>query len=225
MDTLSAFLAVTGYGLVVAFTTLPVISVIAVLLGTKKAANGVWFTVSYAIGLAIVFTLASIGVDQIRWPRTRTPSGVLEVCAGALLLLVAGGWWLWSRRRSRHPKEESDSGFLRWMSSIGPVTCALVGFQFAFHPENLVLTVAAASRTAGLDGPGTVAVLVWFCVVGVSTVAVPTILYAASGEQARARLEAIQDWIRRHGSTLTIVLLLGVGLVLIGLGVYDIVTG
>ncbi|NUL44515.1 hypothetical protein F7P69_04805 [Cellulosimicrobium funkei] len=222
MTLVTSLLAATGYGLVVAFTTMPVISIIAVLLGTKKTSNGVWLTIGYASGLAVVFVLAVAGVSELPWPHLRRPSGVFDVLAGILLVIVAGGWWLWSRRQPRAQARESDNRFMRWLASLGPTSCAMVGFQFGFHPENLVLTIATARTTIDLGWAMTLVVLAWFCLVGVSTVVGPTLMYASSGDRAAERLATLRDWIRVHGPTLTVVVLLLAGAALIGLGVWRI---
>ncbi|MFW6599192.1 GAP family protein [Propionibacteriaceae bacterium Y2011] len=195
---------------------------IAVLLGTKRAASGAWLTIGYAAGLAILFALGALGAQQIAWHPLRGNSGVFELFAGVVLLFVATVWLIWDRRRAPRPEHKSGNRFLDWLSTLGPFSCLVVGFQFAFHPENLILTFAAAGTTRQLNLLPTVLILVWFCVVGVSTVAVPTVLYVTSGESARTKLKSVRDWIDAHGAMLTVVLLYGVGALLTGLGLYNL---
>lgn len=216
-------LVVTGYGLVVAFTTLPVLSVIGVLLGTRQASRGLWLALGYAGGLAIVFGLAAFGVAQLSWARRFRPTGWVELAAGLLLVLVATGWLILDRRRAnRGTPSRSNRKFLDWMGTLGPVSCAMVGFQFAFHPENLVLTIAAATRVTDFGIVAALAVLLWFCAVGVSTVAIPSIIYARSGDRVRERLQQARDWLESHGTMITVILLFGVGAILIVLGVWKL---
>lgn len=180
-----SILTASGYGLVVAFTTMPVMSVIAVLLGTNRAENGAWMTLGYATGLAIVFCLAALGATQI--PRLGwRPDGLVIFCAGIMLIGAAVAYRFWSYRHNGDTPSESNGKFSSWFGTLGPVSCLFVGLQFAFHPENLVLTIAAASTTAELGLLGGIVTLFWFCAVGVSTVAVPSLLYARSGARARS---------------------------------------
>lgn len=225
MDLALDVLAATGYALVVAFTTLPVLSVIAVLLGTRRVSSGLWFAAAYFAGLAVVFGLAALGADQLSWSRWFRPGGLFELLAGLLLMLVAGLWWLWDRSRRSRAGGASTHRFLAWMSTLSPVSCAVVGFQFAFHPENLVLTIAAARHTVDIGWVAIVIVAAWFCLVGVSTVVIPTVIYARGGERARDRLNGLRDWLVSHGTTVTVALLFSVGLVLTVVGAWRLASG
>lgn len=222
MDTAVAAAIVTGYALVVAFTTLPILSVVAILLGTRRASRGLWYAAGYAVGLAIVFGIALLGVDRVPLLRRFHPTGLFNLVAGLLLILVAVLWWIWDRRKkSRAAPSASSNKFLDWMGSLGPFSCAMVGFQFAFHPENLVLTFAAANQVLNLRFISASVVMVWFCAIGVSTVAVPSLVYARSGERARAWLESVRDWLQANGTMITVTLLFLVGLVLTAVGLYQ----
>lgn len=219
MDTAWAALAVTPYALVVAFTTMPVLSVLAVLLGTRRASRGLWLATGYAAGLLIVFTLAELGIAEISWIRRFHPTGLFNLAAGLLLILVAVLWWIWDRRRVAGAEGlRSSNKFLDWMGTLGPFSCGLIGFQFAFHPANLVLTIVAAREVVNLRGLPATLVMLWFCLVGVSTVALPSLFYARSGEGARARLQSVRDWLEANGTTITVTLVLAVGVALSLLG-------
>jgi hypothetical protein len=94
----------------------------------------------------------------------------------------------------------------------------LVGAQFAIHPENLALTFAAASHVADLADSQRFAAAVLFALVGVSTVALPTLAYTVAGDRTRDRLTELRRAVERHGPLLTEVLLTVAGLVLLALG-------
>ena len=209
--------SITGYAVVVAFTTLPILAAIGVILGTRRASSGGWLAAGYAVGLAVVFVLAGLGAGRLRWPAWASPNAVVEVGAGIVLVVVAAVWALWERHRQLLGTPPSHR-FLARVRRLGPLSCILVGFQFAFHPENLILTVAAASHTAQTPWPGRALVVLWFCLVGVSTVLVPTFMYVASADRARARLESLHAWLGTHGVLITIALVFVAGLVLIAFG-------
>lgn len=212
--------AVTGYGLVAAFTTMPIVSIIAILLGTRRVSRGVWFTVAYAVGLAGLFLAAAVGLTAAFDPTRFHISGPVEVFAGLVLIGFGLFWHLRQRRKARRTGEPPRSRLLELLTRIGPAGAAIAGLQFAFHPENLVLTVAASTHVRGDDWLLVGLMTAWYAVVGVSTVAVPTIIFAKASERAQRRLERIRDWVLGHGTQFTVVVLLAVGLLVLGFGIY-----
>jgi len=217
LDLAPQLLVATACAVTVAITTLPLLSVIAILLGTRRASRGLWYAGGYAVGLGVVFALSSWGLSFVFVPPWRDPSAYLAVTVGVILIVAAAVWWLYDRRQSERTRE-SGHRFANWLGGLGPFTCAVVGFQFAFHPKNLALTIAAASRTGDLGWAGATIVGVWFCVLGVSSVMIPTVVFARSGPRAEERLRGIDTWVRERGTGITIIVLLVVGVALIAIG-------
>ena len=207
--------SVSGYGLVVAVTTLPVLAVIAVLLDSGRASRGWVFTAAYALGLVVVFAAASFGLSQLRLPRLQAP-GVTSLAAGVVLLLVLAALWLWRRGR---PIATAPVPPVPAAAHMGPRRAGLIGLQFAVHPENLALTFAAAAHVIDFSTAERLLTAVWFAIIGVSTVAIPTLAFAVSGGSTRARLTRVRDAIAAHKMLLTELLLAvaGLGLVVLGL--------
>lgn len=223
-DAMADLAAVSGYAVVVAFTTLPVLAVIAVLLDSGKASRGWAVTCGYALGLAVVFAAASFGLGQLPLPRLRV-RGVTELAAGTLLLLLAAGLWLWRRHRAaRRPRTEADHRRPRKAHPLSSPRATFVGVQFAFHPENLALTFAAASHITELTWPGRIATAVWFALVGVSTVAIPSFAFGVAGDRTRDRLAKLRTAIDTHSFVLTELLLAAVGALLVGLGLWRVLS-
>jgi threonine/homoserine/homoserine lactone efflux protein len=208
--------AVVGYAVVVAFTVLPLLAVIAVLLDSERPARGWQLTAGYAFGLGMLFTAASFGLAHLPLPRLGD-LGLVEALAGAALLLVAGALWLWRRHRARDPRPPRAHGTPS-AHQMGAGRAVLVGAQFAIHPENLALTFAAATHVANLTDPQRLVAAALFALVGVSTVALPTVAFTLAGDRTRDRLTALRRAVERHGPLLTEVLLTAAGLVLLGLG-------
>lgn len=210
--------SVTGYAIVVAITALPVLGVIAVLLDSGRAARGWVFTGCYASGLVVVFVVASFGLAQLQIPRLRV-RGVTELAAGVLLLAVAGTLWLVRRRHASRPHGAAVRP-ARSAAPVGARRAAVIGLQFAMHPENVALTFAAAAHVTDLPAALRVVSALWFALVGVSTVALPTVVFAVSGHKTRQRLATLRDRIDARKVLLTEVLLTVVGLLLIVLGLW-----
>ena len=207
--------SVVGYAVVVAFTTLPVLAVIAVLLDTGRPARGWQLTAGYAAGLVVLFVVASFGLARVPLPRFRDAGGI-EIAAGVLLLLVAFGLGYWHPHRSA-----TRTHTARAMTARRAV---LVGLQFAFHPENLALTFAAAAHVSDLAAGQRLAAALLFTAVGVSTVALPTLAFRIAGDRIRDRLDRLRQAILAHGLLLTRVLLAACGVFLIGLGLWNLLS-
>ena len=205
--------AVVGYAVVVAFTMLPVLTVIAVLLDTGRPARGWQLTAGYAVGLVALFVLASFGLAQLSLPRFRDAGGI-EIVAGLLLLAtaVALGYW--------HPHRSTTKAH-----TAKPMTArraVLVGLQFAVHPENLALTFAAAAHVSDLATTQRLTAALLFAAIGVSTVALPTFAFRLAGNRIRDRLDRLRHAILAHGLLITRVLLAACGVFLVALGVRNL---
>jgi hypothetical protein len=220
---LGTLAAVSGFAIVVAITTLPVLAVIAVLLESGKAARGWSLTCGYAIALTGVFTAASFGLSGLPFPHVRIRGGT-ELAAGVLLLVGAIGFRLWRRSRTPRAPEKTPEERTRNAHPLTGLRAGLLGVQFAFHPENLALTFAAAAHAADLAPLARVATAILFAVVGVSTVAVPTVLFAVAGSTTRARMERLRDGIRAHGVLLADLLIAVVGVALIAVGLWRVLS-
>lgn len=219
---MAQIVAVGGYAAVVAFTVLPFLAVVAVLLDSGNPRRGWELTAGYALGLLAVFAAASFGLARVHLPRLRD-TGVVEVIAGALLLLIAGGMWWWRRdgtatHRPARPRRRRPA------SEIGTGHTVLLGAQFAVHPENLALTFAAASHVTNVTDPQKVAAALVFVAIGVVTVALPTLAFSIAGDRTRDRLAQLRRSVDQHGPMLTEVVLAVVGLILLGLGLWSVLS-
>ncbi|WP_431278419.1 GAP family protein [Leifsonia poae] len=215
---------VLPFALTVAFTTLPVLLTLVVLLGTERASRGWLIAGGYAFGLAAVFMLAAVGFVRLSVPRGPAVDWAL-VLAGAALIVIAGIRWERRRRRRRSSHVEKHNRLESRMQHLGARGALLLGLQFAFHPENLLLAVAASSRTIDADTWVQVVSALVFAVVGVSTVAIPTIAFTVAGRRVKPALERIRDAILRHSAAVTDGLILLVGLVLVIVGVWELLAG
>lgn len=201
----------------VAFTMLPIIATLAVLVSSEHATRGFLLSAGYAAGLALVLGAATFGLLRSGTPRLGI-SPIVFVVAGILLLVLAA--WRYVRRRhaSTHPtKSPALLGRLENLSGPGAFA---IGFQFAFHPENLLLTGAASTKivTATLPAAGLVIVVAVFCLIGVSTVVVPSVVYALAGAGMKSALTRLRDWLLGHANAITCALLAVAGIALVAYG-------
>ncbi|MFS0892706.1 GAP family protein [Microbacterium sp. 179-I 3D3 NHS] len=208
---------IISLAIAVAFTVLPIVAIIGILVDTGRASRGWMLTAGYAVGLASVFLVATAGLVRLSIPKLAHPA-VVEVVAGAALLVVALVLHLLRGREKgtgRSPRAASDHG------RIGPVQAALVGLQFAVHPENLILIAAAAAKAAVFDSAGRALAAVAFTVVAVSTVALPSAASAIWGERAGPVLGRVKRWFSHNSGRLTTIALAVIGTVLLVVGVVN----
>jgi hypothetical protein len=111
----------------------------------------------------------------------------------------------------------------RWMNKVttlGPLASLGVGFVLMLRPKNLLLTIAAgvAIAAGGVPfGEDALAVAI-FVVLGISTLAAPIIFALSDPQRTRRPLEEIRVWIEGNSSTVTTIVLLVLGTVIVGSG-------
>ncbi|MFV0435250.1 MAG: GAP family protein [Leucobacter sp.] len=221
MDLLHAALMESGYGAITAFHTLPILTVIALLLSVRKVSVGIWFAAGYVLGLALVFGLAMFGVKQFFSLRGFDPSWYLDIAAGLVLIVSAIAWWCWRRKRPT-ARTHRLASLLSTLQRMGPLGAALIGLQFAFHPDCLLLVVAAAGHTAQLSTLAKAGLALWFALLGSSTVIGVTLFYARAGVRAHTRLRILRIWIRNNAARIGFYLVLSIGAALIALGSWQL---
>lgn len=222
----SVALQLLPLALTVAFTTLPIVATLAVLVNSRSSTRGWMITAGYFVGLTAVMSAATFGILRVGSIGQAPPLlPVVEVLAG-VALVVLGVIRLVRRRLGR-----SGSGRLSRLTSASRLVASFrrltnprtfaIGFSFALHPENLLLCAAASVRITGGDlSIGERAVLVVaFALVGISTVAIPTLLYGVSADHVRPALQRVSAWLSRNTGTVTSVIIIAIGVVLIILGV------
>jgi hypothetical protein len=207
----------------VAFTMLPIIATLVVLVGSQHATRGFLLTAGYAAGLALMSGLATFGLLHVGLPRFDIAPAVFIV-VGLLLLALCGLRFARRGRASTHPsRSPALLGRLQRLNRPGALG---IGFQFAFHPENLLLIGAASTKivAASLPGGGPAIVLSTFCAISVSTVLVPSIIYGVAGSSMKSTLERLRDWLLTNSTKITFALLCAAGLFLIAYGAWKILT-
>lgn len=111
----------------------------------------------------------------------------------------------------------------RWLdrvTTLGPIPSLGVGIVLMFRPKNLLLTMAAgvAIAAGGASLSGTVVAVAVFTALGISTVAAPVLFAFASPDRTRRPLQETRAWIEKNSTTVTTIVLLVLGVVIIGSG-------
>jgi hypothetical protein len=208
--------------LVVALSPLSIIPAILVLHTPRPRPTGLSFLAGWLIGLAAL-TAIFVQVSSLLGGLRDKPPGwasLLRIVIGAALILFGIYRWL-TRKKSPHTP--------KWMQSIGKLTPARAGgaavVLTVVNPKVLFMCAAAglAIGTAGLDQPSDVWLAVlWYVAVAGSTVALPILAYAVSGDRLNTSLAKLNDWMHQQHATLVAGILIIIGLLVLYKGIHGL---
>lgn len=205
----------------VAFSPLPVIAVIALLLSHRARSAGLGFTggwlggIAAAVSAAMVFALNSerLGLDALQ-----RAVAVIGVVLGAVF--VATGAVVWFRRPSG--AQTSRPPWLAALDEMSVARAVLTGAALAaVNPKNLLACISAGLLLGWSGMPHELIVVsaAAFSLIAASTVLVPMLMFLIVGRAAGDRLARGRDWlIRHHGSVLALVMV-AIGLLFVVRGV------
>jgi threonine/homoserine/homoserine lactone efflux protein len=177
------------------------------------------FLVGWVVGLAVL-TSVFVEVSSLLGGGRGTPpswASYLRIVVGAALIAFGVYKWL-TRKRSEHSP--------KWMSSFATITplralvTALV--LVVVNPKVLFMCAAAglAIGTEGLSRTGVILGVVYYVVVAASTVALPILAYAVSGDRLDEPLNRLKDWMEAQHATLVAAILVILGLMVLYKGIH-----
>ena len=137
-----------------------------------------------------------------------------------LLVVVAIIEW---RRARRHPTDALP----KWLSSVdklGPWSAFGIAFALNVRPKGLLLAIAAgiAIRAENLSAGESAIVIAIYTIIGALTVAVPVILSLVDRKGTQPRLLEMKDWLSHNSATVTSLIVLLIGVVIIGAGLANL---
>jgi len=200
--------------LVVALSPLSIIPGVLVLHSPRPRPTGLAFLAGWIVGLAAV-TQVFVEVSNVLGGGLDKPpswASWVRIVAGAAL--VAFGVYKWfTRARSEHSP--------RWMSSFAKITpgkalvTALV--LVVANPKVLFMCAAAglAIGTEGLGRAGAALGVLYYVAIAASTVALPVLAYAVSGDRLHQPLTRLKDWMEAQHAALVAGILIVLGLLVL----------
>jgi threonine/homoserine/homoserine lactone efflux protein len=206
--------------LVVALSPLSIIPAVLVLQTPRPRPTGVAFLVGWLAGLAVL-TVIFLEVSDLVVDLGKPPvwASWVRVAVGAALIVFGIYRWL-TRKRSEHTPA--------WMQSLGKLTPVRAGAAAAaltvVNPKVLFMCAAAglAIGTAGLGSTHVWIPVVWYVAVAGSTVAIPILAYAVSGDRLDEPLKRLGDWMQRQHGVLVAVILVVIGLLVLYKGIHGL---
>ena len=213
--------AILTFAVGVAISPVPIIAVTLMLFSQRARVNGLMFLLGWVVALAVVSGFAYVAADQANAATDSTTSDTIawgKIVFGVLFLLLAARNW-----RSR-PALGTEPEMPKWMAGIDalkPAKALGLGLLLAgVNPKNLMLTAAAGAALAalGLSSANAVGSLIVFVVVASLTIAGPVVYFLLGGDDAKARLDEMKNWLALHNNAVMAVLFLVFGTKLIADG-------
>jgi sulfite exporter TauE/SafE len=207
--------------LVVALSPLSIIPAVLVLHSPRPRPTGLAFLVGWIVGLALL-TQLFVEVSSLLGGGLDKPppwASWVRIVAGAAL--IAFGLYKWfTRNRSEHSP--------KWMSSfakITPARAAVTAVVLVFvNPKVLFMCAAAglAIGTEGLHRTGAELGVLYYVAIASSTVALPILAYAVSGDRLDRALVRLKDWMEAQHATLVAAILVVLGVMVLYKGIHGL---
>jgi threonine/homoserine/homoserine lactone efflux protein len=206
--------------LVVALSPLSIIPAVLVLHTPRPRPTGLTFLGGWLLGLAgltiIFLELSNLVVDLNQPPRW---ASWVRIAVGAALIVFGVYRWL-MRQRSAH-----TPGWIQKLSKLTPAKAGATALTLTVVNPKVLFMCAAAGLAIGTAGVGSTHVwlpVVWYVAVAGSTVAIPILAYAVSGDRLDEPLRRLGDWMERQHAVLVAGILVVIGLLVLYKGIHGL---
>jgi threonine/homoserine/homoserine lactone efflux protein len=206
--------------LVVALSPLSIIPAVLMLHTPRPRPTGLAFLVGWLFGL---FALTSIFVEvsALLGGLDKPPSWASWMRIGLGIALVVFGVSRWLvRKRSTH-----SPNWLSNLTRIAPGRALVTAIVLSVvNPKVLFMCAAAglAIGTEGLGRPGVYLGVALFAAVAGSTVALPILAYAVSGDRLDQPLARLKDWMEAQHATLVAAIMVVIGILVLYKGIHGL---
>jgi hypothetical protein len=204
----------------IAFSPLPIASVIILLMTPQARINAPAFLLGWIAGILTVGFLVFIlpGIETAQGDPTPL-SGLIRIILGIFLLALS--WKQWQQRPKPNEPVKVPKLLAR-LDRIGTAHSLATGFLFTgVNPKNLVLTAAGAATidSSMLAPQAQILALFFFTTIASLSVALPLAAYFLARQSVEDTFAGWKDWLIENNVTALIVLLLVFGTLLIGRGI------
>jgi threonine/homoserine/homoserine lactone efflux protein len=204
--------------LLITVSPLSIIPAILALQTSRPKPAGLAYTGGWLLGLAAltaVFTAVSGLLGGFDKPPGWAPW--LRIGVGAAVVVFGVLRWL-TRHRTAHVP-----AWMRQITTATPAKTGAIGTLLAVVNPKVVFICAASGLAIGEAGLGAArawTAVVYFVLVAGSSVALPVLAFAASGDRIDRPLSRLKDWMEHHHASLLAAVLIVIGLLLIYEGVH-----
>lgn len=215
----TVFTELIPLALVITLSPLSIIPAILVLHTPRPREAALLYLIGWLVAL-FGLTAVFVGISGLIGTLKRPPTWASWLRIGIGVALIVFGIFRWlTRNRSAHMP-----AWMRQLSTVTPVRAGIYGAALAVvNPKVLFICAAAglAIGSAGIGNPEAAWLAVmYFVAIAASSVAVPILAYAVSGERLDPALSKLKDWMERHNAALVAVILIVIGLLVLYKGVH-----
>ena len=208
--------------LVVALSPLSIIPAVLVLHTPRPRPTGLAFLAGWLIGLAALGAIF-IEVSGLVGGLGDKPPGWaswLRIVIGGALIVFGVHRWLTRNRSVHSPK------WMQGLSKLTPARAGAAAFALTVVNPKVLFICAAAGLAIGTAGVYE-ATHVWLALVGYvavagSTVAIPILAYAVSGDRLDEPLTRLKDWMEDQHAVLVAAILVVIGLLVLYKGIHGL---
>jgi len=172
---------------------------------------------SLVMGIVILAVLRGAGLSR---PHEHTPRYGLRLGLG--ILLVAAGIFVTRKPRQPDPAQARPGLVSRMIANPAPLSAFLVGILI-FAPGVTFLAALQVIATARASVELTTLAVVIVVIINVLLVWLPIVLHLVAPGPTTRRLGAFNAWLRAHGHTVLVGVLVVVGAIMIFDGSYGLI--
>jgi threonine/homoserine/homoserine lactone efflux protein len=204
--------------MVISLSPLSIIPAVLVLRSSRPRPAALMYLLGWVIALAVL-TAIFVEVSGLIGPLDKPPpwASWLRIVVGAALIVFGVFRWL-TRHRSAH-----QPAWLRQLSNVTPRRAGVIGVALAVVNPKVLFICAAAGLAIGTEGIGLTRAwlaVAYFVAIAASSVAVPVLAYAVSGDRLEGALSKLSDRMDRHNAALMAAILVVIGLLVLYKGIH-----
>ena len=206
--------------LAVALSTVPITVTLFILLSERRKVTALPFLSGWVIGTAAGLILAALAAQALPGRPRQFASLIddLEILIGSALVLFGVATLFRNSQRSSRP-----SAWIEGIGALGPLAALGIGLALNLRPKALLLVTAAGLAISGgppgVDDSDTLILIAVYTAVATSTVVVPILATLFFPERMEPRLVVARDWVSAHGPSVTAVVVIVVGVVVLAAGI------
>jgi threonine/homoserine/homoserine lactone efflux protein len=204
--------------LVISLSPLSIIPAVLVLHSPRPRPAGLSYLLGWLLALAVL-TAIFVEVSGLIGGFHNPPKWAswLRVAVGAALIVFGIVRWL-NRHKSAH-----SPAWMRRITDATPAKAGATAAVLAVANPKVLFICAAAGLAIGTEGLGSVRTwlaLLWFVLVAGSSVALPILAYAVSGNRLDDALSRLKDWMEKQHAALVAAILIVIGLLVLYKGIH-----